>query len=138
MVSWLSLKRWIKLWLFFLNSVLLGSAVFLDEQVGMWIFVAYIASGPLLLIMMWIQHGLTRLLGLAHLLPWVPLIFYLFTELAGLNDPLLFGYTLLVILTVGVCLLFDIVDVVRWFRGERYVMGSEEAYKAEASMRAMS
>lgn len=142
--SWLALKTWVKAWLFLLNLVFLGSILFLHDPAGWWTLIAYLAAGPLLLGMMRYQRGLTRLLGLAHLVPWIPLVVYLSlrlsTRLAGPRltpgeDPVLFTYVLLVLVTVGVCLAFDAYDVVRWIRGERFVMGSEEAHRAGASRR---
>jgi hypothetical protein len=140
--SWLSMKTWIKVWLFFLNFVFLLALAFLRDPIGSWTFFAYAASGPLLLAMMLWQRGLTRLLGLAHILPWVPLMIYLEARLtSGLagtrviasRDPELFSYVILLMTTVGVCLAFDFYDVYRWIRGERFVLGSEEAFRAGAS-----
>lgn len=142
--SWLALKTWVKAWLFFLNLVLLGSFFFLHDPVGRWTAIAYLAAGPLLLGMMVCQRGLTRLLGLAHLIPWTPLMVYLVLRvstgvvgprLTPADDPALFGFALLVVVTVGVCLAFDLYDVLRWIRGERFVMGTPEAYEAGASGR---
>ena len=142
--SWLALKTWVKVWLFFLNLVLLGSVFFLDDPAGRWTLIAYFAAGPLLLAIMRFQRGLTRLLGLAHLIPWTPLQVYLLlrvmSDVAGPRltadrDPALFGYVILVLGTVGACLALDVYDLVRWLRGERFVMGSEEAHRAGASRR---
>lgn len=143
--SWLALKGWVKAWLLFLNLVMLGSLFFLDDPVGRWTLIAYLAAGSLLALVLVRQRGLTRFLGIAHLVPWTPLMIYLALrvttdrvgpQLAGAGDPLLFGYVLLVLASVGVCLAFDLYDLVRWVRGERFVMGSEEAYRAGASRRA--
>lgn len=140
--SWLALKGWVRAWLFFLNFVLLGSLFFLSDPAGRWILLAYLAAGPLLLGIMHRQRGLTRVLGIAHLVPWTPLTVYLALRLTtarlgpqitAAETPLLFAYVLLVLVTVGVCLAFDAYDLARWIRGERYVMGSEEAYEAGAS-----
>lgn len=140
--SWLALKGWVRAWLFFLNFVLLGSLFFLDDPAGRWTLLAYLASGPLLLGIMHRQRGLTRILGIAHLVPWTPLMVYLAVrvstdrvgpQLGPAGSLLLFAYVVLVLVTVGVCLAFDANDLVRWIRGERYVMGSEEAYEAGAS-----
>lgn len=140
--SWLALKGWVKAWLFFLNLVMLGSLFFLDDPVGRWTLIAYLAAGPLLVLVMVRQRGLTRFLGIAHLIPWTPLMIYLALrvttdrvgpQLTRAGEPLLFGYALLVLAAVGVCLTFDLYDLARWIRGERFVMGSEEAYRAGAS-----
>lgn len=140
--SWLALKGWVRAWLYFLNFVLLGSLVFLDDPAGRWTLLAYLAAGPLLLGIMHRQRGLTRILGIAHLVPWTPLMVYLAlrvttdrvgSQLEPTESPQLFAYVVLALVTVGVCLAFDAYDLVRWIRVERYVMGSEEAYEAGAS-----
>ncbi len=91
------------------------------------------------------MRGLSRILGLGHIVPWIPLLIYLglriSSEAVGPRltaeaSPALFWYVIIVVATVGVCLVFDVYDVVRWFRGERYIMGSEEAFRAGASLRA--
>lgn len=141
-VSWMSLKTWVKAWLFSLNAVFLGVLVFLPEPLVGWTMLAYVLAGVLLLGIMVPQRGLTRLLGLGHLIPWAPLLVYLVLRLssdaagsriAPAADPGLFAYVLLLAGVVSVCLAFDLYDVLRWVRGERYVMGSAEAVEAGAS-----
>ena len=80
--SWLSMKPWVKAWLFFLSGVFLAALCFRDPLAS-WALVAYLASGPLLLAMMLAQRGLTRLLGLAHLVPWTPFLVYAVLRLVG-------------------------------------------------------
>lgn len=140
--SWLAMKTWVKVWLFYLNAVFLAALALVDRPLGRWALVAYLASGPLLLAMMVRQRGLTRLLGLAHLLPWIPLTVYLSGRLACdwfgprlrfAADPWAAGYAALLLASVTICLAFDAADVVRWLRGERYVLGSPEAVRRGAS-----
>lgn len=140
--SWLAMKVWVKVWLFALNGVLLGSLAFWYDPVGRWTAVAYVAAGPLLMAFMLVQRGLTRLLGVAHLLPWIPLLGYLACRLtsdlagprlSGSGDPALFGYTIVVLVCVGVCCALDVYDLARWINGERFVLGSSEAFRAGAS-----
>jgi hypothetical protein len=141
--SWLGMKTWVKLWLFFLNAVFLTAFAFLPDPLAVWALVAYAASGPLLLGMVRVQGGLTRLLGVAHLVPWLPLVVYLVarlgSSLAGprivlAGEPALFLYACTLLAAVGVCLAFDVWDAVRWFRGQRFVLGSREAWEAGASL----
>jgi hypothetical protein len=138
----MSTKTWIKVWLLFLNFVFLLALAFLRDPIGRWTFIAYAASGPLLLAFMLRQRGLTRLLGLAHIIPWVPLMIYLAARLTSDvigarltpdRDPELFAYVVLLIATVGTCLAFDFYDVYRWVRGERFILGSEVAFRGGAS-----
>lgn len=140
--SWLSMKPWVKNWLFFLNGVFIAAFAFLEDPAAKWILLAYTASGPLLTWIMVKQRGLTRLLGVAHLVPWVPLLVYivlrLSSELAGpvvvfVVEPFLAGYLYLLLACLIVCLSLDAWDVIRYQRGERYVLGSSEAVRFGAS-----
>ena len=140
--SWLALKTWIKIWLFFLNGVFLAAFAFLPHPAAIWSLVAYFASGPPLIWLAHRQGGLSRILGVAHLVPWTPLVVYLAWLLAadgasaGIDasrDPWLFGYVCLLLGSVVLCLAADAWDVVRWLRGERFLLGSREAVRAGAS-----
>jgi hypothetical protein len=140
--SWLSMKPWVKNWLFFLNGVFIAALAFLDDPAARWILLAYAASGPLLAWFMVKQRGLTKLLGVAHLVPWVPLLIYivlrLTSQLAGpvvafSGEPFLAGYLCLLLACLIVCLSLDAWDVNRYRRGERYVLGSPEAVRLGAS-----
>lgn len=141
-LSWMSMKTWVKVWLFFLNGVFLAALFFPVEPLTLWVLAAYLASGPLLAgIMAW-QGGLTRLLGLAHLIPWTPLVGYLVLRLTGDAVGLQLGpdthgnlyfWVVLLLMSVTACLAFDLYDVVRWIRGERFVLGTPEAARRGAS-----
>lgn len=140
--SWLSMKPWVKNWLFFLNAVFIAAFAFLEDPAAKWILLAYITSGPLLGWFMIKQRGLTRLLGVAHLVPWVPLLIYivlrLTSDVAGpivsfTITPMFATYLYLLLACLVVCLSLDAWDVVRYLRGERYVLGSPEAVRAGAS-----
>lgn len=141
--SWLSLKLWVKSWLFFLNAVFLAALFLPDTSLRDWVLYTYVAAGVCLLPIMLVQRGLTRLLGLGHLIPWVPLVVYLTlritSDLAGpaltwSDSPFVFGYVVVLLATTLVCLALDVYDLSRWIRGERYVMGSAEAVAAGASL----
>lgn len=140
--SWLSMKPWVKNWLFFLNAVFLCAFGFLSDPAARWILVGYVASGPLLMWIMVRQRGLTRLLGLAHLIPWVPLLIYLVLRLCSdlvgplmsiETEPAFTMYLYLLLACLAFCLTLDGWDVIRYTRGERYVLGSPEAVRLRAS-----
>lgn len=132
-VSWLGMKAWVKIWLFFLNGVFLAAFLFIPSEVARVTLVAYVACLPLMLSFMIVQRGLTRLLGLGHLIPWVPLLIYvllrLFTDNAGSQirfqtTPELFIFSVVLLFSVGICLAFDIYDLLRWSAGHRGRFGS--------------
>jgi len=144
--SWRSMKTWVKVWLFVLNAIFLLALAFPLQPLTRWVLLAYVASGPLLLGMMVWQRGLTRLLGLAHLVPWTPLVVYLVLRLTGdaLGPQLrldthgnLYLWVLVLLAAVTVCLALDIYELLRWLRGERFVLGSPEAARRGASMRTL-
>jgi len=139
--SWLSMKPWIKVWLFFLNGVFLAAFAF-DDPLRDWALLAYLGSGLFLFPIMARQRGLTRFLGTAHLIPWVPLLIYLelrvSTTIAGpqitwSSSPTLFGWSAVLWGSLVICLALDAWDLLRWKRGERFVLGSAAAVRAGAS-----
>ena len=132
-VSWLGMKNWVKIWLFGLNGVFLAAVLFWPQPIAQVILVAFLASGPFLFAIMIIQRGLTRFLGIAHLIPWVPLVGYLIVRLS--TDQLgpqivpeapghLYEYTLLLVSVTTICLAFDVYDLARWFSGDRARIGA--------------
>lgn len=136
------MKLWVKSWLFLLNAVFLAAFAFTNDPAATWILVGYVASGPLLAWIMIRQRGLTRLLGVAHLIPWTPLLLYLIlrvcSDIAGplvsmSTSPALATYLYVLLACLLVCLALDTWDVIRYLRGERYVLGSPEAVRLRAS-----
>ena len=131
--SWLGMKTWVKLWLFALNGVFLTVLIWWPSPLAKYTMAAFVASGPLLFAFMFKQRGLTRLLGIAHLVPWLPLLAYLAlrlsSEVAGpqitmSDNPTLFGYACLLSTVIAICLAFDVYDVARWISGARGRLGS--------------
>lgn len=131
--SWMRMKTWIKIWLFALNAVFLFALFYWPSELAQIVLAAYFASAPLLLAFVIAQRGLTRLLGIAHLIPWLPLLVYLVlrltSDMAGIqvtpeSGSGLFAYTVVLTLSVAACLAFDFYDLVRWLRGDRARIGS--------------
>ena len=70
--------------------------------------------------LMYDAMGYVKLLGLAHIIFWTPLIFYLFRNVRREDMPIWPRRILIVILaTILISLAFDYVDVLRWLLGER-------------------
>ncbi|MEE9134228.1 MAG: hypothetical protein V3U13_11775, partial [Gemmatimonadota bacterium] len=64
-------------------------------------------------------RGFVRLLGIGHI-AWVPMVAWLWTRLDHAPAGGLFRYWLLAtIVLIGVSLLIDTTDVIRYLRGER-------------------
>lgn len=101
---------------------------FWEEEAGRIVLAAWVGAGPLLAAFMIVQRGFTRLLGLAHLIPWIPMIVYLELRLLGPavgpritweTAPSLFTWVLTLLAFTYVCLAFDVYDLLRWIRGDR-------------------
>ncbi len=121
--SWLSLPLWVKIWLFALNAVFLLSPIFLPWEAARIVLISYVASGPLLGAFAVFEGGLARSMGLAHLVPWVPMLVWLAiwnsnSDLHGLT----LGYATLLAAMTAICLAFDVYDVWRWVRGDRAII----------------
>jgi hypothetical protein len=139
--SWRSMKTWVMAWLWYLNAIYWVAFAHLDRAEAFWAAMAYLAVGPIIAIMLVTQRGLTRLSGLIHL-PWMPFLVYLglrlFTDLLGpavsTADGVFYHAWLHGLFwSTAACLAMDVVDVARWLRGERYVLGTPAAYRAGAS-----
>jgi hypothetical protein len=115
--SWLALPLWVKLWLFFLNGVFIAGFAFLPERIGEVTLVAYIATAPLLAGQVGYDGGLRRILGVAHLVPWLPLLAWL------LFVPEWSAYSVILSLCVAICLAFDINDLRLFLQGDRAIVG---------------
>ena len=123
--SWLALPRWVKVWLFALNAVFLLSPAFLPWEAARFVLIAYVASGPLLGAFALFEGGLTRAMGLAHLVTWVPMLVWLTIWIGSSGaHGLSFGYAVLLATMTTVCLAFDVHDLWRWIRGEREILSA--------------
>lgn len=122
--SWLALPLWVKLWLVFLNGVFIAAFALLPDRIAEVTIVAYVATGPLLAGQVGYDGGLRRILGLAHLVPWVPLLAWLVLVSEGSS------YSVLLSLTVGICLAFDLNDLRLFLQGDRTVLGKDPLSQA--------
>ncbi len=62
--------------------------------------------------------GYVRLLGLVHVVLWTPLLIWIWPRLAGLTGAARI-IAWVFVLTLGVSLVIDYIDVIRWLLGER-------------------
>jgi len=123
--SMMGLPRWVQAWLAILLGTNMAAFAFLDTRVGIWTAAAFVVVAALNLPMMFIQGGLTRLLSLPHFV-WLPLMPYLYLNLFG-SSPLPPGSTRVfasaVLAVNSISLLFDVLEVFRWCKGRREVLG---------------
>ena len=116
--SWMALPLWVKTWLVFLNGVFLFALALLPDKIAEVTLVAYFATAPLLAGQVGYDGGLRRILGLAHLVPWVPLLAWL------MIIPDATSYSILLSITVAICLAFDINDLRLFIKGDRKIVGA--------------
>jgi len=119
--SWMALPLWVKVWLVFLNGVFLAAFALLPDKVAFVTLIAYVATGPLLAGQVGYDGGLRRILGLAHLVPWVPFLAWLVV----LPDQSI--YSVILSITVAICLSFDIRDLWLFIKGDRAIVGASSA-----------
>ncbi len=139
--SWQSIKTPVMIWLWYLNILYWVGFFYLARPEAFWALLSYFAVGPLVFIMITRQRGLTRLSGLIHL-PWAVFLIYLglrlFTDALGPaisagDDLAYFSWLQVVFWSTLICVVLDVVDVMRWFAGARYVLGTPAAVAAKAS-----
>ena len=109
---------WLKVWIFwmvFLNS---ASIFFVRHSEGRWVLAAWLAS-LVTMSRLFDEFGYTRILGLAHVLWWSPLVVFLFRRRARFGEGAFGGWARWLALTNAASLAVDYVDVARWALGER-------------------
>ncbi len=117
----------IQLWLLFLavvNGVV--PLFYLDRLEARVVLGTFLVAATLMFALTG-RFGFTRILGLGHA-PWFVLIPYLLTQLGEIPADDFFGLWIRGVIVVnGISLLFDVVDVIRYARGERAPMVSPPA-----------
>lgn len=125
--SLVALPFWVIVWMFlFLIPANLSGLLFLDTVAGLWI--TLLGGGALAVntILVLINRGFSRALAIPHVLLWGPLEIFLAVRLAAVPPGGDEWWLALVVFVVnGISLIFDIYDTVRWWRGERQVIGFE-------------
>jgi len=115
---------WVGIWL---NILLFGAfalplALIFWSQSRMAGIVTVVASlaGGVGVQWMFSQMGYVKLLGLPHIIVWLPLVFYLLRQIKQPDMPQWpVRIMWFILITICISLAFDIVDVVRYVLGER-------------------
>ena len=104
-------------WMIVLNS---AAILFVFHRVeARWILGAWIAN-LFLMGFLYDTYGYTRILGLSHIILWTPLLFYLWRRRSAFDASTWGGrYLWVVSITIFVSLIFDYVDLVRYFLGDQ-------------------
>ena len=114
--------QWVQVWLDIMMVVLLGlSAVFSFVRAeARWVLAGFLL-GAVAMLGLYSQIGYSRLLGLAHVIFWTPVLIYLLRRRAKwrLKETWSGKWNALAALVMTVSLAFDYSDVARWLLGER-------------------
>ncbi len=116
MMQPLWLQAWVG-WMVLVNFA--GAVIFIRRPEAKWVLGAIIAAA---LFMGWLygQYGFQRILGLAHVAFWTPLMIYLWSRRTQWNLSALSGKWLAAVFVTDVTsLVIDYADVVRYLAGER-------------------
>ena len=84
---------------------------------------AAIIGASLAMNLIYRKHGLVRLTGLGHIIFWPPLVIYFYQSLGSYPQLELFDTWLIFTLTInGLSLTLDVIDVARYFNGDKKVV----------------
>lgn len=119
--SWLGMKLWVKLWLFFLNGVFLWAFTLIPSDFARITLIGYVACLPIILGVAFYQGGLTKAAGWGHLIPWLPMFAWWLAD--GIDTP----YKAVLVGATVLCLAFDVYDALRFHRGDRALIGTAVA-----------
>ena len=124
---WTSLRAlplWVQLWVFAILVPVNMVSIFFWGEVGGWI-VIFLAIGGMFpnAVLIILERGFSKAMALSHVLMWSPLLMII--ALFLMNDPIVDGgYRSYLWVLFGVNLFslgFDIIDSIKWFRGDRAV-----------------
>lgn len=103
---------WILLWVVFLMIINVASILFWNEPLAKVIFVTFMLSA-IFMMGLYSRFGFEKILGMGHVL-WIPLLVYVLMEVQAANDAFKI-YLIILSVTFVVSLVFDIVDVWKYF-----------------------
>ncbi|MCH8846458.1 MAG: hypothetical protein IIC11_06960 [Proteobacteria bacterium] len=103
---------WISLWVVFLMIINVASILFWNEPLAKVIFVTFMLSA-IFMMGLYSRFGFEKILGMGHVL-WIPLLVYVLMEVQAANDAFKI-YLIILSVTFVVSLVFDIVDVWKYF-----------------------
>lgn len=112
---------WVSVWVSFMGVVLLLAVPFAIKRAeARWTIIAMFCVFPL---MMWFysRFGYQRVLGMAHVIFWTPLVIYFWLRRCEwrVKETLGGKWILVVFITMCTSLVIDYVDVIRYFMGHR-------------------
>lgn len=118
------LPQWVQIWMDVIGLVLLSSTIVLMISKQTRMLGGYLLMSTMLAVvtMVWMhsQMGMVRLLGIVHIVLWMPMIVHIWKRLR--SDPparLQTVFMTILMITCSLALIFDFYDVARWLFGQR-------------------
>ena len=106
---------WIPIWVLFLMIVHIASVGFWHEPVARLIFMSFLMSA-MLMMGLYSRFGFEKILGLGHI-PWVPVLVYVLTQIPT-AEAAFKRYLLVLSVSIAISLVFDSIDVWKYFKNE--------------------
>jgi len=107
---------WIPVWVFYLMVINMVSVGFWHEPVAKLVFFTFIVSA-MLMMGLYSRYGFEKILGLGHF-PWIPLLVYLLTQIPSFAG-VFKSYLLVLSISIAISLVFDIIDVWKYFTNRK-------------------
>ncbi len=110
---------WLVTWVCWLMIVNMGSIAFVKERIeARWVLAGFMAAA-IIMTLLFETTGFTRLLGLAHIVGWTPVLVYLWTRRTSIDLAAPFGkWVLILVFTNITSLVVDFIDVIRYVLGD--------------------
>ncbi len=103
---------WVSIWLLFLMIVNFASVAFWNELLAKVILITFILSA-ISMMGLYSRFGFEKILGLGHIL-WIPLLVYVLIEIPAAEGAFK-SYLIILFISITISLVFDIIDVWRYF-----------------------
>ena len=107
---------WIPAWVLILTIGNVASVGFWNELLAKVIFVTFILSA-ILMMGLYSRFGFNKILGVGHIL-WIPLLAYMLMEIPTARETFK-GYLIILSISIIISLVFDIVDVWKYFTSQK-------------------
>lgn len=114
---------WIIAWMVFMGVVMMAAIPFSVKDWRARFAIIAMIGNLVVMSVLFERFGYTRILGLAHIIFWTPLLAYLWTRRSNHPDRIWTGrWVKLAMIVIFISLLFDYIDVARYALGNRKMM----------------
>lgn len=113
---------WVFYWVNFMGLMFMLSVpfTFKNKQARV-ILLATLVAAPIIMMALYAKFGYERILGLGHILAWTPALYYLYKTRNSWrgNTGIVSKWLALTLVVMGISLVFDVADVIRYALGAR-------------------